>query len=180
MVRAQAGFTLIELIAVIALVAMLSITAIPALGRIARVHSAVLAEEVCGRLVAARAYATATGAPAGVRFDMDRQAMTFVLVVDGAIELRPSGFEGLGGSEADRVATIGAGRLDGTEFRASNGRTSDTLWFDYEGVPHLRSLGGAFVANLDDPAIVTIADGPTVVVSPRTGHIGIDRDGVGG
>ncbi|MGP1347316.1 MAG: type II secretion system protein [Phycisphaerales bacterium] len=178
--RARAGFTLIELIAVIALVAMLSITAIPALGRIARVHSAVLAEEAANRLAAARAYATATGSPAGVRFDLDRQAMTFVLMVDGAIEQRASGFEGLGGGEADRVATIGGGRLGGTEIRAANGRTSDTLWFDYEGVPHIRSLGGAFVAALDDPAMVMIADGPTVVVSPRTGHIAIDREDGGG
>lgn len=170
--RSRCGFTLIELVAVMVLIAILSLTVTPALSVLENARNASLANEVERRLGMARAYAMTTGMPAGLELDVNQQMLTLLHIeTTGA---SPTPMPDITGSATSmallRIETLAPGTSIEDVDLADSG-SYDTLWFDFEGSPHLRAANGSFASWLTRDATITISGGHILTIRKTTGLI---------
>ena len=170
--RPRGGFSLIELIAVLVIVSIVSISIAPAIGSMGRMSDAGLRDEVARRFALARAYAMSTGRPAGLEVDAASGQLNLVYIpTSGANPLPIPGPTGAADPSASlAIESIFPGTAI-TDADLDGANAHDTLWFDYEGTPHLRTSAGAFVQSLAQDATVTTAGGSSVTVRRVTGAI---------
>ena len=163
------GFTLIELIAVLSLIAVMSLAATPALRTIGTARQNALARDVERRMQHIRSYAIAAARPAGLAFDTDAQTVTMVEIID----------DGLAPTTANPFVTDQPQLVINSTFAGSSiatvdihpGRPYDTVWFDPNGIPHVRDDAGDFVTTLLQDAVITFDGGRTVTVRRSTGLV---------
>lgn len=167
----RAGFSLIELVAVLAILSALSITALPALQRIEDSRRSALAGEIERRLTMARASAMATGMAHGLRIDAQAGEILSVRI-EGAGSA-PTAARGPTGDPAPafEIASAFPGAAIGSVANGDGADQRDTIWFAYDGTPHLREPDGTFVSEFTEDALIEIAGGRTVRVRRSTGLI---------
>jgi hypothetical protein len=123
--------------------------------------------------VNARAKAIATGRPIGVRLDpVGEVVQTMTIATPGAA---PTALAGVMG-EVEPPANIGA-LFPGAEIlsvTAGDGVTgSQVIWFDFDGTPHGRSVGGSRTGAWTGDGVVVMSGGYRVTI--RRGSGGIER-----
>ena len=169
--RQRAAFTLIELIAVMVIVGTLAITAAPALSTFAKIRNTGLVNEIDRRLSLARAWASSTGQPAGVKFDVTNQKLSLVRIASSGASATalPAAGGAAESASSDQIAVISPGAsLSSATFSPSG---YDTIWFDYTGTPHVRNGSGTFVSNLTTDATITVGGGRTLTLRRVTGEV---------
>lgn len=167
----RGAFTLIELIAVLVIAGILAATISPVMDSIRRTRDAGFAREIVRRLLLARAHAAATGQPAGVRFTAATQSVSMLRITSGGAAPTPMPSAN-GGAPAPAADALGA-LFPGASMTAVSisGPTGDTIWFDYEGTPHLRTTAGAYAGPLAADATITISGGRTITIHAVTGMV---------
>lgn len=165
------AFSLIELVAVMSILGVLSLAAIPALGTLDTSRRRAAANEIERRLMLARAWATSTGQPAGLR--VNTSTATLELLRIASTGAAPSALPGPNG-EADAGSTLLLTQLvPGVSISSISVSPSgdSAVWFDYDGEPQSRTSAGELVGDLDADAAIVVASGPTVTVKRLTGLI---------
>lgn len=169
-IRARA-FTLVELVAVMALLAVLAATATPALRAIGESRDAALARELARRLATARAMASATGRPCGVRFDKGLRRITPLWIPPDKAAPAPAPGETGAPSKPLSVASLPGGGAITSFVNGDGGSAYATVWFAPDGAPHLRKANGQYVGPFTTDARVIVGGAPTVYVRRATGAI---------
>ena len=163
------GFTLIELIAVLSLGAVLSLTALPAMHTVSNARHAGLARDVEHHLAWARDYAVNSGRAAGLDFDLDAQTLRLIEVHTEGQPPTDIPRPGHAPGAVTRISEHFPGAaVTHLELHAPN---ATTLWFDPQGVPHLRTPAGAHIDDLAQDAVISISGGHAVVVHSSTGLV---------
>ena len=164
------AFTLIELVAVIAVLGVLAATAAPALANMQRGREIALAREAQRRVELAAATALSTALPTGVQFDTTAQTMTLLeITASGAAPSIVSPTAGTRFPELP-VGTVFPGTSITTVDLADAG-TPNTIWFDFEAMPHIRNADGTNPVSLVRDAVITFAGGDTLIIRQTTGLI---------
>lgn len=166
------AFTLIELVAVMVLVSILSLTVTPLLATMRSSRDSALAREVERRLQLARAHGMTTGRPTGLTLDVAEQALRLVYIAEAGAA--PAPLPGASGEAEGHAQESIEAMFPGSALLAidvGGAGAFDTIWFDYQGVPHLRSETGAFVQNLTEDAHISLAGEHVVTVRHTTGMV---------
>jgi len=154
------------------LVGIMAVSVAPMMEWVARARDAALANEAARRLALARAEAGASGRTVGVRFDTGAQRIDLLHVPEPGATPTPLP-DATGGSSGP--ATTGVGALfPGAAILSvdlDDAGSHDTVWFDFEGTPHLRDGAGARVDDLARDGTVTFSGGHTLVVRRVTGLV---------
>ena len=168
---ARRGFSLTELIAVMVILSVLAITAAPAVRSVTSAREGALTREVVRQLELARAYATATGEPAGVVFNDGAGAflMRRIAAGGGSPVAVP---DPTGGVYEDLLLAQRYPASSVTAFVTGDGDPERrAVWFSYEGVPEVRDDNGVFVTSFTQDAVITTTGGHEVTVRRTTGSI---------
>lgn len=165
------GFTMVEVVAVAVILAILAVSVIPAFSTIESARRSAAADEVARRFVVARAHATATGEPAGLR----------VAVGVGTIEMRriphgerlPRPMTGPLGEDRETL-TIPA-RFPGVTVEAvirGDGRIgTGTIWFGHDGTPRILDAEFADAGAAGEDGLVELTGGERVRVRRLSGAV---------
>lgn len=165
------AFSLLEITVVIVVMGVLSAMVVPALRTMDEARAGAAAEEIERRLVMARTNAIAMGRPVGLRIDP-------VAATLQQWDIKSSGaaptvaMTGMG--QADEVFNVAA-RYPGVRVTSLVGGNNtsgvQTIWFAYDGTPHLRTSGGTHAGVWTSDAVVTVTGGLTVRVRRGTGAV---------
>jgi len=167
----SAGFSLIELIGVLVVLSALSAAALPTLERIERSRRTGLAVEIERRLTLARAAAMATGEPHGVRIASEEQILSTVRIEESGAEPSPAiGMNGDAAGALEIPASYPGAAIESMVNGDGDSRL-DTIWFGYDGSPHLREEDGARIGPFTVDAVISVVDGPTIEVRRLTGLV---------
>lgn len=144
------------------LLSILAVTATPAISSLLGTRERALGAEAARLLSSARARASATGEPTGVRFDEDGAGAALVRIAEagGAPEaLEASGV---------RWSAFGSARIG--EVENGDGSSWRTIWFGAHGRPEVRDEDGALEGGFTQDA--TVRCGAQVITVTRlTGRI---------
>ncbi len=161
------GATLIEVLTVVVIMGILAMSATPALSIASEATQAAAVSETRRLLEYTRAHAIATGVPSGFIVDPSTQQIELVTLADGAVvpvmtslgELRP--------------AVNLADRFSGATITSISGPLagSESLWFDFDGLPHRRDRAGRHLGVLDASVVYRFDTGGEVTVAPIGGLI---------
>ncbi len=165
------AFTLLELVAVMALVGVLAATAAPALRAVGESRDGALARDVARRLATARAMASATGRPCGVRFDKGLARLTPVWIPPGKAAPAPAPDELGQPARPVSVRSLAGGGAITTFLNGDGSASYPTVWFEADGSPHLRKANGQYVGPFTTDARIGVGSAPTVYVRRATGAI---------
>lgn len=166
------GYTLIELVAVMSIAAILALTAAPVIGSIDRARRATLARELERRLALARAYAISTGNPAGLRVIVSDQTMELLRIAN--LGASPSAMPASTGDAATAASSSIAAQFGPAAVQSVTlpaGGSTDTIWFDFTGMPHSRAADGTFVSNWTQDGSIVITGGESLTIRRLTGLV---------
>ena len=163
--KADGGFTLIELIAVMVIVAVLAAAAVPSLEAMGDTRSTMAARQLLRDITFARQRSVATGAPTWVVFDASAQ--TWSVLGEDPAALGRAGASTLNDPATGRpfVQRLNTGSLVGVRIVSVDFDTTAEVGFDWLGRP----LSGA-ESSLANPGVVTLTGGHQVTVAVSTGH----------
>lgn len=164
------GFTLIELVAVMTLVAILSVAATPVLYTVQRSRETGLLREIDRRLTVARADAMATGLPSGLRVDVAAQSLSLLQISASGAAPTPLAMPSAESASSGSIAAMFPGAIV-TAIDFDDAGAYDTLWFDREGTPHLRTAAGAYAGPIDRDATLAVTGGGVLTVRRLTGMV---------
>lgn len=165
--RRRVGFTLIELIAVMMMLGLLSATVAPALSAIQRARDNGLAREIARRLETARAFAMATGQPAGVNFDLNAGVIGMRRIA--ATGQPPSPTPGPTGEPTPDLVI--KAMYPGSRITRTRGLRVPNIWFNADGAPQTRRSDGSFKALPRIVAQVESSGSHIVLVWQTTGLV---------
>ena len=168
---ARAGFTLVELMLVVVLMGIISASVIPAMANVQDMRSGAARDDIARMLGVTRARAMATGAPMGLSVNLADSRLDIVEIgADGdAAEI----YEPLTGqtrsiSISSAYSGVGIERMVNGDGTSGSG----TIWFDYEGAPHMRNQDGSFASLNEEPVEIELDSGERVLVYAYTGVVG--------
>lgn len=171
----ERGFGLLEVSLVILIMATVAISVIPALRSLDGTRARSAASEVERRLVAARAFAIATGRPAGLQV----ASSEFNLLQIASGETEPSAMtDALGQADAGVLITESYAGVSVPAVLIGGVSGDGVVWFSHEGEPELRDTDGVLTGSATDESRFTL-DGFgvswDVVVEPGSGAIWIEE-----
>jgi prepilin-type N-terminal cleavage/methylation domain-containing protein len=173
------GVTLIEIVVVITIVGILSITVLPSFARTDEARRASGIAEVQRLLAYARERAIASGRPVGAMIVQDDQRIELV-TIDGTgnpVPLAdPLGRASVPVRLGDRFGlSIDRVIIPPPSVAGSSRPGMPVIWFDHRGRPHMRSDAGVYIADSSGDSVIEFEGRVRVVVTPRTGMIGVER-----
>ncbi len=164
------GFTLVELMMVVVIMGIIAVSVIPAMGNVRDMRAGAARDDVARMLEITKGNALASGEPVGLRIDVERSELTMIhLSVAGTITPMTDPLTG-----QDRMVNITQTYSDVSLSGIINGDGSSgsgMIWFDYESTPHTRNPSGDFTAINDEPAVITLSSGSTVIVHAHSGLV---------
>lgn len=167
--------TLLEISAVMVIGALLAASVIPAMSRADNARRGAGVAEADRLLTYARERAIASGNPVGVRINKEQSSITLLTVVPG----QPPASLSTPLGEPTPVMLLGARfGVSVTRFDIPLGAVSadaSVLWFDFAGVPHLRSTDGSVSGPMIADAQITFDNGVTIVVFAGSGMVEVGR-----
>lgn len=165
------GMTLLEISAVMVIGALLAASVIPAMSRTDNARRGTGVAEAARVMTYARERAIASGRPVGVRINPDQSSLELLTVIPGqapAPLASPLGeatpvllLDVRFGVKISKV-DIPAGVLSADAL---------VLWFDFAGVPHARTTGGALAGPTVADTHIIFDHGARIVVSAISGLV---------
>ncbi len=148
------AFTILELLAAIVILSIVAVTAIPAWSHASEARIASVADRVEMATIQARACAINTGIPHGLQVNSASIRAVYLPNPAGAPVATRDGM-----NQATPAITFleeKPGALKSCV--AGDGTTSFpfTIWFSHDGVPQLRSAGGALIGSTTTDAVIRI------------------------
>lgn len=165
------AFSLVELVAVMSILGVLSLAAIPAMGTLETTRRRAAGTEIERRLLLARAWATSTGQPAGLR--VNTAAGTLELLRIATSGAAPTAIPGPTGQPDANATLLLSQVFPGVAISSISVTPSgdSAVWFDYDGEPQSRTPAGTLVGDLTADATIAITSGPTVTIKRLTGLV---------
>jgi prepilin-type N-terminal cleavage/methylation domain-containing protein len=165
----RGGATLIEVMVVVVIMSILSATALPAFSMLRDATQSAAVREFRRLLEYARSHAASSGVPTGVLVNVEKDSINLQVFQNGSLEQVPSG---TGGFMSELLI---ADVYDGADLTSITGGVSaaagESLWFSFDGTPHVRTTTGTLVHTLESTVVYVFADGSTVRVHPVGGMI---------
>jgi prepilin-type N-terminal cleavage/methylation domain-containing protein len=165
------GFTMVEVVAVAVILAILAVSVIPAFSTIESVRRSAAADEVARRFIVARAHATATGEPAGLRVSVGEGAIDIIRIPHGGS--LPGAVTGPLGE--DRGTLVLPARFPGVTVesvtRGDGGFGTGTIWFGHDGTPRIRDADFADAGAAGEDSLVELTGGERVRVRRLSGSV---------
>lgn len=154
-----------------AILGVLSAAAIPALGTLADSRRRTVAGEIERRLMLAKAWASSTGQPAGLRVNTSTGLIELLRIA--APGAGPSAMPGQTGDTGSGSAVLVSQLASGVTLSSvSVSPAGDSaVWFDFDGTPQSRTSAGVLVGPLSADAAISVTSGQTVTVRRHTGLI---------
>ena len=168
--NARYAFTLVELMVVVLLMGIVSVTVLPAMGNVQQMREGAARDEVIRFIDVAKARALASGEPVGVEVGLQSSSLSMIRVIEtGGVEIMTDPLTG--GQRRVFVSAMYSGvTLEGMlNGDGSNG--SGTVWFDYEGTPHMRDQFGAFESLNEEPVEIEMSSSEIILVHPHSGFV---------
>lgn len=169
--RGPHAFTLIELAVVVMVIGLLAVSALPALATLDDTRRLSAIREIERRLVWARAAATATGQPTGLRIDTTAHTIRGVTIPPGGLAPVPVTSPS-GEPEAPFSIPSEFPGVEITGLMSGDGFGADTtFWFSFEGAPQLRGEDGRLLGGFTQDAWIQVTGGYKVNIRRESGLI---------
>lgn len=165
------AYTIFELLIVVVILGIVGASAVPVLSQSAEATRAASKDEVVRYFEYARSRAMSAGAPVGVRVNISQATLEIIAINDiGVIETITDQISS--GSMEANLASDYAGAAIQSFVNGDGSQGNGTVWFDYQGVPHIRDdSSGSFDSLSAQSATLTLSTGVSIGVHAQTGFV---------
>lgn len=168
----RTAFTLVELIAVLAVLGILAISALPVVSSIDEARENGLLRELERSINTVRSHAVTTGSASGLQLDLANQTLALLVIPqDGGAPMSMTGPTGTARTSAQLNIHARFPGASITSMTINGESDQDTIWFDFDGAPHLRTAQGVLIGPLPGDVLITVAGSRTLTLRRSTGLV---------